>query len=80
MKGQRSPEVFASTKINERGMFESTKINGPRGNIAHKGPAQSKIVAAFLKNSRKQNKKKINLIHANKTDVLALEVLKKPEL
>jgi len=47
MKGQQSPEVFASAKI-----------NGPRDNIAHKGPAQSKIVAAFLKNSRNQDKNK----------------------
>ena len=39
-------------------MFASTKINGPRDNIAHKGPAQSKIVAAFLKNSRDQDKQK----------------------
>ena len=46
-------------------MFASTKINGPRDNIAHKGPAQSKIAAALRKNNRNPNKKKVNLTHAN---------------
>ena len=80
MKGQRSPEVFASTKIN--GARDACKYQNQRAEGQHRtqGALPKQNCRGLPEKQPEPKQKKVNLTHANETDALALEVLTKPKL